>query len=178
MMEQQRVEMLLLEQENISLRERVFLLEKELRARDEDSLRREAELAQRVSAANEECLSSARKEAKGRLLEEVGVLQAKCREMREEMRLYKQRQEESLKRLLAEKECARAENARLRAGSECQAKFAEVFLNMVEKLPIELDPNWSRKRRIAVGWKVVKHFVKKAMKLGIPPPAISHKRPL
>lgn len=34
MMEQQRIEMILLEQENISLRERVMLLEKELRARD------------------------------------------------------------------------------------------------------------------------------------------------
>lgn len=34
MMEQQRMEMILLEQENISLRERVMLLEKELRVRD------------------------------------------------------------------------------------------------------------------------------------------------
>lgn len=106
------------------------------------------------------------------------MLQAKCREMREEMKLYKQRQEDSLKKLLAEKESVRVENAKLKAGSECHSKFVEVFLNMVEKLPIELDPAWSRKRRIAVGWKVVKHFVKKAMKLGIPPPAISHKLPL
>lgn len=60
-MEQHKLEMIILEQENISLRERVMLLEKELRAKDEDSLRREAELAQRISAGNEDCLNSARK---------------------------------------------------------------------------------------------------------------------
>lgn len=105
----------------------------------------------------------------------MGILQSKCREMREEMRLYKQRQEESVKKLLAEKESVKVENIMLKTVNQCHAKFTEVFLNMVEKLPIEIDPAWSKKRKIAVGWKVVKHFVKKAMKLGIPPPSISHK---
>lgn len=95
--------------------------------------------------------------------------------MREEMKLYKQRQEESLRKLLTERESIKVENIKLKTGSEYQAKFTEVFLNMVEKLPIEIDPAWSKKRKIAVGWKVVKHFVKKAMKLGIAPPTISDK---
>jgi len=43
---------------------------------------------------------------------------------------------------------------------------------MVEKLPIELEEQWSRKKKIAVGWKVVKHLLKKALKLGIQLPSI------
>jgi hypothetical protein len=44
---------------------------------------------------------------------------------------------------------------------------------MVEKLPVDIEEEWSSKRKIAVGWKVVKHLVKKAFKLGIHPPAIA-----
>ena len=43
---------------------------------------------------------------------------------------------------------------------------------MVEKLPINLPGGWSKKKKIAVGWKIVKHFVRKALKLGILPPTI------
>lgn len=35
-----------------------------------------------------------------------------------------------------------------------------------------MDADWSQKKKIAIGWKVVKHLVKKALKLGIIPPAI------
>jgi hypothetical protein len=64
---------------------------------------------------------------------------------------------------------------RLKSAHEYQAKFTEVFLNMVEKLPVDLEESWSKKRKIAVGWKVVKYLVKKAFKLGIHPPAIAQK---
>jgi hypothetical protein len=48
----------------------------------------------------------------------------------------------------------------------------EVFLNMVGKLPVELRAEWSRKKKIAVGWRVVKHLLKKALKLGIQLPVV------
>jgi len=55
---------------------------------------------------------------------------------------------------------------------EYQSKFIEVFLNMVQKLPVQLSVKWSEKKKIAVGWKVVKHLIKKALKLGIQLPSI------
>jgi hypothetical protein len=77
--------------------------------------------------------------------------------------------------MMKEKEEVKLENIMFKNTNEYQAKFTEVFLNMIEKLPIDLEPGWSKKRKIAVGWKVVKHFVKKALKLGIHPPSISQK---
>lgn len=43
---------------------------------------------------------------------------------------------------------------------------------MVEKLPIKSVEEWDQKKRIAIGWKVVKYLVKKALKIGINPPSI------
>lgn len=178
LLEKQRLEMLMLEQENIALRERVLLLEKELRLKGELRSKKDAEvLAERLSSAQEEQLNSTRKEAKLKLVEEVAVLQSRCREMKEEMRQYKERQEETFARLTREREDAKLEVIRLKAAHGYQAKFTEVFLNMVEKLPVDLEEGWSDKRKIAVGWKVVKHLVKKAFRLGIHPPAIAQKDP-
>jgi hypothetical protein len=43
---------------------------------------------------------------------------------------------------------------------------------MIEKLPFKLDSSWSKKKKIAVGWKIVKHFIRKGLKLGIVPPTL------
>lgn len=43
---------------------------------------------------------------------------------------------------------------------------------MLQKLPIQLEEKWTRKKKIAVGWKLVKHLIKKALKLGIQLPNI------
>ena len=43
---------------------------------------------------------------------------------------------------------------------------------MLAKIPFDLDPTWTDKKKIAVGWKVVKYLVKKALKLGLHPPKI------
>jgi len=43
---------------------------------------------------------------------------------------------------------------------------------MLEKIPVAFDPSWSDKRKIAVGWRVVKYLVKKSLKLGLQPPKI------
>jgi len=45
-------------------------------------------------------------------------------------------------------------------------------------LPINIDVTWPEKKKIAVGWKAVKYYVKKALKLGIPPPSIDVKENL
>jgi hypothetical protein len=58
-------------------------------------------------------------------------------------------------------------------GVEYYSKFIEVFLNMLQKLPLEFGPDWSDKKKIAIGWKVVKHLVKKALKLGLQPPKVA-----
>lgn len=58
---------------------------------------------------------------------------------------------------------------------EYNMKFMEVFLNMIEKLPIPLENQWNDKKKIAIGWKVIKHLVKKALKLGIALPTVIEK---
>jgi hypothetical protein len=48
----------------------------------------------------------------------------------------------------------------------------EVFMSMIHKLPLKLENHWSDKKKIAIGWKVVKHLVKKALKLGVQLPTV------
>ena len=95
------------------------------------------------------------------------------------MTAYKLRQEERLSNLLKEqqtkKQIIQVEKKQLmdvQSANEYYAKFVEVFLNMVEKLPFKLEPSWSKKKKIAVGWKIVKYFVKKGLKMGIVPPTL------
>jgi hypothetical protein len=84
LLEKQSLEMLMLQQENKSLRERVIVLERELKVRDEDRLRKEAEiiLERTLTNTQEDQLYSTRKEAKLKLVEEVALLQSRCREMK------------------------------------------------------------------------------------------------
>ena len=44
---------------------------------------------------------------------------------------------------------------------------------MLIKINVEIDPQWSDKKKIAIGWKVVKLLVKKALKLGLQIPKIA-----
>lgn len=46
---------------------------------------------------------------------------------------------------------------------------------MIEKLPVDIDPAWSEKKRIAIGWKILKNMVLKALKHGIQLPTIVDK---
>lgn len=96
----------MLEQENHTLRERVIHLEGEIRYRDDERVRREAEImAEKLAlTSHEEYFNSTRKEAKNHLLQEISILQAKCREMKEEMRIYKEKQEQLFTKLTSEKE--------------------------------------------------------------------------
>jgi hypothetical protein len=50
--------------------------------------------------------------------------------------------------------------------------FLNVFKNMLRKLPIDVDPKWSEKKMIIIGWKVVKLIIEKAIKIGIKVPRI------
>jgi hypothetical protein len=43
---------------------------------------------------------------------------------------------------------------------------------MLRKLPIDVDPKWSEKKMIIIGWKVVKLIIEKAIKIGIKVPRI------
>jgi hypothetical protein len=43
---------------------------------------------------------------------------------------------------------------------------------MLEKIPIEIDPEWSKKKKVRIGWQSVKLMIKKSIKFGIPPPNI------
>lgn len=47
-----------------------------------------------------------------------------------------------------------------------------VFKNMVIKLLGSVDPSWSEKKTIIIGWKVVKIMIEKAVKIGIKVPEI------
>jgi hypothetical protein len=49
---------------------------------------------------------------------------------------------------------------------------------MVDKLPVEVDDGWSQKKKIAVGWKITKYLVKKALKMGIVPPPLTSRSSL
>lgn len=45
-------------------------------------------------------------------------------------------------------------------------------MSMIHKLPLKLESHWSDKKKIAIGWKMVKHLVKKALKLGVQLPTV------
>ena len=137
--------------------------------------RREAELlAQCIAINKEEGASAARKEAKEKLMGEISGLQAKCQEMREDMARYKEKQEAMFSKLSKEKETERVEFEMLKSRYEYEQKFIEVFMNMVIRLPVPLEDDWSHKRKIAVGWRAVKYLVRRALKLGIKIPLVSH----
>ena len=88
------------------------------------------------------------------------------------MTAYKTEQEHQYSKLKEENLELRQQNVMLAERQDYNAKFVDVFLNMAYKLPLKVKPEWSAKKVIAMGWKVVKHLVKKALKLGIPPPTI------
>ena len=48
-------------------------------------------------------------------------------------------------------------------------KFVDVFLNMVEKIPVQVDPEWNKKKRVRMGWKAVKMMIKQSLKFGVQP---------
>jgi hypothetical protein len=50
------------------------------------------------------------------------------------------------------------------------SNFLIVFKNMVVKLLVDVDPTWSDKRVIIIGWKVVKIMIEKAVKIGVKVP--------
>lgn len=62
--------------------------------------------------------------------------------------------------------------------NEYKDKFIALFTNMLAKIHAEISPDWSLKKQIAVGWKVVKCLVKKALKLGVQPPQVVDKEEL
>jgi hypothetical protein len=43
---------------------------------------------------------------------------------------------------------------------------------MLSKISKDIDPEWSSKKKIQVGWKIVKYVVQKAFVSGIKPPRV------
>lgn len=51
-------------------------------------------------------------------------------------------------------------------------KFIELFVDMLDKITTGIDLKWTNKKKIQVGWKVVKNLIHKALLAGIKPPRV------
>lgn len=51
-------------------------------------------------------------------------------------------------------------------------KFIDLFIDMLRKISEGIEEDWSDKKKIQIGWKIVKNVVDKAINAGIKVPKI------